>query len=107
MKILVLLQMCILICLFSFSQTNYYYADGQQIYWITDSSSANIIVKNTENYSQIANSLKDIFTGSADEVLEDDEDDNIIVNSSSLRNRNISVPNPQGDGKDDCGKMIE
>lgn len=55
MKILVLLQICILICLFSFSQTNYYYADGQQIYWITDSSSANIIVKNTENYSQIAN----------------------------------------------------
>ena len=91
MKILVLLQMCILICLFSFSQTNYYYADGQQIYWITDSSSANIIVKNTENYSQIANNLKDIFIGSTDEVVEDDEDDNIIVNSPSLRTMNIGT----------------
>ena len=33
-----------------FSQ-NHYYADGQQIYWTTDSASANIIVKNMEDYS--------------------------------------------------------
>ena len=61
MKKLVILQISILLCLLSFSQNNYYYADGQQVYWSTDSISANIIVKNTEDYSQIVNNLKDIF----------------------------------------------
>ena len=91
MKKLVILQISILLCLLSFSQNGYYYADGQQVYWTTDSTSANIIVKNTEDYSQIVNNLKGIFTGSSDEIIGDDEDDNIIINSNSLKTMNIST----------------
>ena len=52
MKRFLILIICTIINALLFSQ-NHYYADGQQVYWTTDSISANIIVKNTEDYSQI------------------------------------------------------
>ncbi|MBR4584444.1 MAG: hypothetical protein IKO34_11665 [Bacteroidales bacterium] len=50
MKRFFILIICSIINVVLFSQ-NHYYADGQQIYWTTDSASANIIVKNMEDYS--------------------------------------------------------
>ena len=90
MKRFLILIICTIINALLFSQ-NHYYADGQQISWSTDSASANIIVKNMEDYSQIVNNLKDIFTNSNDEIIGDDEDDNIIINSNSLKTMNILV----------------
>ena len=63
---------------------DYYYADGEAIFWKTDSTSVNIIVNNMKNYNDIAINLQKIFNSPNDEVIYDDEDDNIIVNSMSL-----------------------
>ncbi len=90
MKRFLILIICTIINALLYSQ-NHYYADGQQISWSTDSASANIIVKNMEDYSQIVNNLKDIFTNSNDEIIGDDEDDNIIINSNSLKTLNIGM----------------
>ena len=90
MKRFLILIICTIINALLFSQ-NHYYADGQQISWSTDSASANIIVKNMEDYTQIVNNLKDIFTNSNDEIIGDDEDDNIIINSNSLKTLNIGM----------------
>jgi len=66
------------------STPNFYYADGVPQYWVDDSTSINIIVKNMDNYIAIVQNLELLFTNSTDEILADDEDDNIIVNSLSL-----------------------
>jgi len=66
------------------STSNYYYADGVPQYWTEDSTSVNIIVKNMQNYNAIVQNLELLFTDANDEILADDEDDNIIVNSLSL-----------------------
>jgi len=66
----------------------YYYANGVPQYWIDDSTSVNIIVRNMHNYNTIAQNLELLFTNPTDEILADDEDDNIIVNSLSLPSMN-------------------
>ena len=66
------------------TRDEYYYADGQRIYWVEDSTSANIIVANMEHYDAIVSQLEHIFSDEIDEIWYDDEDDNIIVNSRSL-----------------------
>lgn len=66
------------------TRDEYYYADGQRIYWVEDSTSANIIVANMEHYDAIVSQLEHIFSDEMDEIWYDDEDDNIIVNSRSL-----------------------
>ena len=43
-----------------------------------------------ENYNAIVNNLNNIFKEITDEILEDDEDDNIILYSNSLRNINLN-----------------
>ncbi|MDR2084547.1 MAG: S8 family serine peptidase [Bacteroidales bacterium] len=62
----------------------YYYASGKAHYWTTDSTSVNIIIKNMDNYHIIVNKLENIFNAEGDEILADDEDDNIIINSFRL-----------------------
>jgi len=66
------------------STSNYYYANGVPQYWTEDSTSVNIIVQNMHNYNAIVQNLELLFTDVNDEILADDEDDNIIVNSLSL-----------------------
>ena len=61
---------------------NYYYANGIPYYWQDDSTSANIIVANMNNYEYIVQQLLNIFN--EDEVVYDNEDDNIIINSENL-----------------------
>ena len=65
--------------------SNGYYAGGTFYSWQGDSTSANIIVANMEHYNAIVSNLQTLFNSSGDEVIYDDEDDNIIVNSNSLR----------------------
>jgi DNA-directed RNA polymerase subunit H (RpoH/RPB5) len=80
----------ILICAFTLNQLSaqnyqgYYYAGGKPHYWREDSTSANIIVKNMEHYDAIVSNIRNIFTDAKDEILADDEDDNIIINSIQL-----------------------
>ena len=69
---------------------NYFYVGDSAYYWTTDSSSVIFIVKNMENYNAIVNNLNNIFKEITDEILEDDEDDNIILYSNSLRNINLN-----------------
>ena len=81
-----------LMCLLAFNQIiaqlpqispdDYYYVDSAPQYWTTDRTSMNIIVANMENYWEIVERLELIFSEPGDEVLADDEDDNIIINSS-------------------------
>ena len=61
---------------------NYYYANGIPYYWQDDSTSVNIIVANMNNYEYIVQQLLNIFN--EDEVVYDNEDDNIIINSENL-----------------------
>jgi len=84
-KLLIILGF-ILICssLIAQSTSNYYYANGIPQYWTDDSTSVNIIVKNMHNYNRIVQNLKLLFSDPTDEILADDEDDNIIINSLSL-----------------------
>lgn len=63
---------------------NGYYADNSFHSWQEDNTSANIIVANMEHYNAIVSNLQTLFNGSNDEIIYDDEDDNIIVNSASL-----------------------
>jgi len=74
---------------------NYYYASDIPQYWAEDSTSVNIIVGNMHNYEAIVRNLELLFTDPNDEILADDEDDNIIVNSRSLltmdKNRIIDI----------------
>jgi hypothetical protein len=87
-KILIVLEfMCVFGLLnaqSNFPVSNYYYVDRVPQYWIDDSTSINIIVKNMNNYNAIVDNLKNIFTAPDDEIFADDEDDNIIINSHSL-----------------------
>ncbi len=64
--------------------TNYYYASGNAIYWQDDSTSVNIIVANINHYDSIVQNLQNIFNDMTDEIIFDNEDDNIIVNSIKL-----------------------
>jgi hypothetical protein len=61
-----------------------YYAGGIPHYWTDDSTSVNIIISNMENYGAIVDNLHLLFPDSTNEILADNEDDNIIVNSLSL-----------------------
>ena len=92
MKRTVLIFFCLSIVFVGQSQTqgdnnrnvNYYYADGKAHYWQDDSTSANIIVTNKHNYDAIVKRLLNIFN--ENEVVYDNEDDNIIINSENLPN---------------------
>ena len=54
------------------TRDEYYYADGQRIYWVEDSTSANIIVANMEHYDAIVSQLEHIFSDEIDEIWYDD-----------------------------------
>ena len=90
MKRTFLILFCLSISFIGQSQTsgdnnrniNYYYADGKTYYWQDDSTSANIIVANKHNYDTIVQRLLNIFN--ENEVVYDNEDDNIIINSENL-----------------------
>ena len=92
MKKIVLIFLCLSIVFIGQSQTsgdnnrniNYYYAGGKAHYWQDDSTSANIIVSNKHNYDAIVKRLLNIFN--ENEVVYDNEDDNIIINSENLPN---------------------
>lgn len=92
MKRLFLIFFCLSIAFIGQSQTtednnrniNYYYAGGKAHYWQDDSTSANIIVANKHNYDAIVQKLLNIFN--ENEVVYDNEDDNIIINSENLPN---------------------
>ena len=71
--------------------TNFYYNKGIPHYYINDSTSVNIIVKNVENYDSIVSNLYTIFNNPKDEIISSNEDDNIIVNSDQLLNLNIDT----------------
>lgn len=93
--ILIIIGMICFDCnLFSQTQTNqlmdFYYANGTQQYWQDDHTSANIIVRNTNNYDSIVLRLRREFDNPDDEILANDEDNNIIINSQSLATKNIS-----------------
>lgn len=83
-----------LVCLYTYSQNEslygFYYANGIRHYWQEDLTSANIIVRNTNHLDSIVSRLEKIFNGVDDDVIADDEDNNIFVNSQSLALRNIS-----------------
>ena len=84
------------VCFASRAQNNnFYYANGVAQYWEDDSTSANIIVRNQNNYDTIVCGLNTIFNDIDDEILSDNEDANIIINSSSLaiRTRNGIINN--------------
>ena len=84
-------MLAVVLCFVSYSKAqsdylNYYYAEGMRHYWVTDSTSVNIIVDRAEHYDQIANNLSNIFNDPSDIVIRDPEDDNIIVFSRRLLN---------------------
>lgn len=64
-------------------QGNYYVSGGREIMLTNDTTSVNIIVNNMDNYAEIVERLIILFPDSGS-VKYDDEDDNIIVNSSKL-----------------------
>jgi len=66
------------------TRDEYYYADGQRIYWVEDSTSANIIVANMEHYDAIVSQLEHIFSDEMDEIWYDDEDDNVKAIETDL-----------------------
>ena len=80
-----------MICHFSYPQgnSNYYYDGYNAHFWVNDSTSAIMIIKNMNNYTQISNRLKDTFVAPSDEIIENDEENNIIINSSSLNTIDI------------------
>ncbi len=91
MKKFTLIIMTIMIWLLSYSQgnSNYYYDGYNAHFWVNDSTSAIMIIKNMNNYTQISNRLKNIFVSTNDEIIENDEENNIIINSSSLNTIDI------------------
>ena len=78
----------------SYSQNDtlsgFYYANGTRHYWQEDYTSLNVIVNNLSHYDSIVARLARIFSDAQDEIWADNEDNNIVVNSSSLTSRNIS-----------------
>ncbi|MDR3047901.1 MAG: S8 family serine peptidase, partial [Bacteroidales bacterium] len=65
---------------------SYYYANGKAHYWVDDSTSVNIIVRNMSNYNQIVANLETLFNNEKVDILSDNSDDNIIVNCDNLSN---------------------
>lgn len=65
----------------------YFYSGNQQIFLMNDSSSANIIIRNMENYNLIVDNVLTLFNSENDTVWfdDDDDDDNIIIKSSKLK----------------------
>lgn len=64
-------MLAVVLCFVSYSKAqsdylNYYYAEGMRHYWVTDSTSVNIIVDRAEHYDQIANNLSNIFNDPSD-----------------------------------------
>ena len=91
MKKIVLIVMLLCInAVVSAQNNNYYYANGTAQYWEEDRNSVNIIVGNIENIDTLVYRLKSQFRDVNDEILFDNEDNNIIVNSSSISSRNIN-----------------
>ncbi|MGI6291942.1 MAG: hypothetical protein ACOXZH_05930 [Bacteroidales bacterium] len=82
-KKLIISILIIVFCFYAKCQTNYYFSEEREIMLTNDSTSVNIIVNNMENYAEIAQRLAILFPDSGS-VIYDDEDDNIIVNSSKL-----------------------
>jgi subtilisin family serine protease len=69
---------------------NFYYAEGQQHFFSTDSTSVNILVRNMQHYDTIAKAISAFYSDSSEyAVYYDNEDDNIIVSSKSIVLRNI------------------
>lgn len=78
----------------SYSQngnSGYYYANGSRHYWQEDQTSANIIVNNLDHYDSIVSRLQNMFNNDSVELIASDEDNNIIINSYSLRNYDNST----------------
>ncbi|MBQ8223594.1 MAG: S8 family serine peptidase, partial [Bacteroidales bacterium] len=91
MKKIVLIVMLLCInAVVSAQNNNFYYANGTAQYWEEDRNSVNIIVGNIENIDTLVYRLKSQFRDVNDEILFSNEDNNIIVNSSSLSSRNIN-----------------
>ena len=85
MKRILLLIIAINIGMILMAQSdNFYYANGVAQYWEDDVTSANIIVGNSDHYDAIVYGLDSIFNSIDDEIIADNEDINIIINSLSL-----------------------
>ena len=70
---------------------NYYYAKGIQHYWQVDSTSLNIILQgDTLFYNSVVDRLLLWSQDDKDEIIYDNEDDNIIINSPDLPQLNLS-----------------
>ena len=71
----IICALAVISCYFNFSMAQndslqyFYYADGMRHYWITDSTSINIIVQQSEHYDQIVDNLSNIFSDSSDIVI--------------------------------------
>ena len=81
--------MCVSLSLSS-QNNNFYYANGMAQYWEEDRNSVNIIVGNIESIDTLVCKLKSQFRDVNDEILFSSEDNNIIINSSSLSSRSIN-----------------
>lgn len=85
---LIIVLLCVSLSLSS-QNNNFYYANGMAQYWEEDRNSVNIIVGNIESIDTLVCKLKSQFRDVNDEILFSSEDNNIIINSSSLSNRNL------------------
>ncbi|MDR3046726.1 MAG: S8 family serine peptidase, partial [Bacteroidales bacterium] len=78
---------CLLASFTLYSQNNYqgyHYANGTAHYWTDDSTSLNLIVKNMEHYDTIVSKIQLFFANDKIEIIADNDDDNIIINSAVL-----------------------
>ena len=83
----IILFLCVIITTTA-QNNNFYYANGIAQYWEEDVTSVNIIVGNHQQYDTIVHRLRTFFNNANDEILSDNEDSNIIVNSYSLSTQN-------------------
>ncbi len=82
--------MIILCCNLLHAQSGFYfYNNGAQKYWTTDSSSINLIVTDTTDLLYIYQNTVNYFNDDA-EVFYSDEDDNMIITSRNLPNINLN-----------------
>ncbi|MBQ2853830.1 MAG: S8 family serine peptidase, partial [Bacteroidales bacterium] len=87
--VFIIILFCVSLSLSS-QNNNFYYANGVAQHWEVDSTSVNIIVGNIENLDTLSYRLQAQFRNVNDEIIFDNEDNNIIINSSSLSNRNLN-----------------
>ena len=73
----------------SYAQTNFYFVDNVRHYWIEDSSSVNIIVRDMGDYDQIVETILELFSDETDTVSYVEDDDNIIIISEKLQKTSL------------------